>query len=181
MSCNKLPVRGTKGRLMRGRDQQLCTRLKPLLMLHYIYVLFYICDAQLHRYIIAWHMYSTPMHACIVYKRYPSDVLYFFVSHCRNMTWMNKLQTEFNHPCIAVIQMDYTFNMFLVVEREIVYNVESVFQAVKVLLVSYYVFNIAYPNLLGGLFVYYVFSVFVFFVYLKTLVQKGDNRQHAEK
>ena len=75
---------------------------------------------------------------------------------------MNKLQTEFNHPCIAVIQMDYTFNMFLVVEREIVYNVESVFQAVKVLLVSYYVFNIAYPNLLGGLFVfllYYVFKV----------------------
>ena len=132
-----------------------------------------ICDAQLHRYIIAWHMYSTPMHACIVYKRYPSDVLYFCVSHCRNMTWMSKLQTEFNHPYIAVIQMDYTINMFLVVEREIVYNVESVFQAVKVLLVSYYVFNIAYPNLLGGLFVYYVFSVFVFCIFEDLSAKRG--------
>ena len=58
--------------------------------------------------------------------------------------------------------MDYTINMFLVVEREIVCSVKSVFQAVKVLLASYYVFNIAYPNLLGGLFVfllYYVFKV----------------------
>ena len=59
---------------------------------------------------------------------------------------MSKLQTEFNHPYTAVIQMDYTFNMFLVVEREIVYNVESVFQAVQVLLVSYYVFIYSLPK-----------------------------------
>ena len=38
----------------------------------------------------------------------------------------------------ALMQMDYTINMFLVVEREIVCSVKSVFQAVKVVLASYY-------------------------------------------
>ena len=105
------------------------------------------------------------MHACIVYKRYPSDVLYFFcfTLYMQEHDLDEQLaQTDFNHPYIAVIEMDYTINMFLVVEREIVCSVKSVFQAVKVLLASYYVFNIAYPNLLGGLFVfllYYVFKV----------------------
>ena len=48
------------------------------------------------------------------------------------------------------VQMDFAINIFLVVEREVVCNVSSVFQAVKVLLASYFV---SYPNLLGGLFV----------------------------
>ena len=55
--------------------------------------------------------------------------------------------------------MDFAINMFLVVEREVVCNVSSVFQAVKVLLASYFVFNISYPNLLGGLFVFLMFYV----------------------
>ena len=47
-----------------------------------------------------------------------------------------------------MVQMDFATNMFLVIERWVVCNVSSVFQAVKVLLASYFVFNILYPNLL---------------------------------
>ena len=68
-------------------------------------------------------------------------------------------QTPFNHPYIAVVQMDFAINMFLVIEREVVCDVSSVFRAVKVLLASYLVFNISYPNLLGGLFVFLMFYV----------------------
>ena len=55
--------------------------------------------------------------------------------------------------------MDFALNMFLVIERKVVCNVRSVFQAVKVLLATYFVFNISYPNLLGGLFVFLMFYV----------------------
>ena len=56
--------------------------------------------------------------------------------------------------------MDFAINMFLVVKRKVVYNVSSVFHIVKVLLYisSYFVFNISYPNLLGGLFVFMFYA-----------------------
>ena len=57
-------------------------------------------------------------------------------------------------------------HVFSVVEREVVCNVSSVFQAVKVLLASYFVFNRSYPNLLGGLF------VFLMFMFVKLSLRK---------
>ena len=72
------------------------------------------------------------------------------------------MEKGINYPYIAVINMDFSMNMFLVVEREIVCNIKSVFQAVQLLLAAYYVFNIRYPNLLGGFFVFlkcYVFKL----------------------
>ena len=59
-----------------------------------------------------------------------------------------------NYPYIAVVTMDFPVHMLLAVEREIVCSVDSVFQAVQLLLSAYYVFNISYPKLLGGFFVF---------------------------
>ena len=82
-------------------------------------------------------MYSICMHALYIY---PSDVSVVFLCFTLKEHDLDEqiMQTKFNHPYIAVIEMDYTINMFLVVEREIVCSVKSVFQAVKVLLASYY-------------------------------------------
>ena len=44
--------------------------------------------------------------------------------------------------------MDFSVSMFLVVDREIVCSVKSVFQGVQLLLSAYYAFNISYPKLL---------------------------------
>jgi len=60
--------------------------------------------------------------------------------------------TNINHPYIAVVSMDFSRDMFLVIEREIICKIKTVFQAVQMLLSSFYVFNICYPNLLGSLF-----------------------------
>ena len=71
-------------------------------------------------------------------------------------------EKNINHPYIAVVSMDFSVDMFLVVEREIVCSIKSVFQAVQLLLSAYYVFNISYPKLLGGFFVFlkcYVFKL----------------------
>ena len=45
-------------------------------------------------------------------------------------------EKNINHPYIAVVSMDFSVNMFLVVEREIVCSI-----------------NISYPKLLGAFFV----------------------------
>lgn len=58
-----------------------------------------------------------------------------------------------------MVQTDCALNMFLVIERKVVCKVRSVFQAVKVLLASHFVFNISYPYLLGGLLVFFMFYV----------------------
>ena len=69
-------------------------------------------------------------------------------------------EKNINYPYIAVVSMDFSVNMFLVIEREIVCSVKSVFQAVQLLLSAYYVFNISYPKLLGGFFVFLKCYVF---------------------
>lgn len=68
--------------------------------------------------------------------------------------------TNINHPYIAVVSMDFSRDMFLVIEREIICKIKTVFQAVQMLLSSFYVFNICYPNLLGSLFVFFKYYVF---------------------
>ena len=57
-------------------------------------------------------------------------------------------KTNSNYPYIAVVQMDYSINMFLVIEWEIVCETKSVLNSIQVLLASYFVFNIVYPKLL---------------------------------
>ena len=64
-------------------------------------------------------------------------------------------ETAINHPYIAIVQMDFSINMFLVIEREVVCQTKSVFNSIQVLLASYFVFNIVYPKLLGGLFLFF--------------------------
>ena len=71
-------------------------------------------------------------------------------------------KTNSNYPYIAVVQMDYSINMSLVIEREIVCETKSVLNSIQVLLASYFVFNIVYPKLLGGLFLFfkrYIFKI----------------------
>ena len=46
-------------------------------------------------------------------------------------------EKNINYPYIAVVTMDFSVNMFLAVEHEIVCSVDSVFQPVQLLLSTY--------------------------------------------
>jgi len=62
---------------------------------------------------------------------------------------------QVNYPYIAVVEMDTTIDLFLVAERVVVCQAKTVLQATQLLLAEFYVFNIAYPKYLGGLFHFY--------------------------
>ena len=47
-------------------------------------------------------------------------------------------KTNSNYPYIALVQMDHSINMFLVIEREIVCETKSVFNSLQVFLASYF-------------------------------------------
>ena len=65
----------------------------------------------------------------------------YSISHCKKKNLDEQVaEKNINHPYIAVVTMDFSVNMFLAVEREIVCSVDSVFQAVQLLLSAYYVF-----------------------------------------
>ena len=100
------------------------------------------------------HAYSTPIHELFTSIKIPTPLMC-----CISLLQEGDLdeqiaQTPFNDPYIAVVQTDCALDMFLVIERKVVCKVRSVFQAVKVLLASYFVFNISYPYLIGGLLVF---------------------------
>ena len=56
--------------------------------------------------------------------------------------------------------MDASITMFLIIERGIVCTIKSVYEAIKALIASYHVFNIAYPKFLGGLFTFFMHYLF---------------------
>ena len=90
-------------------------------------------------------------------RTYKSVFLPVDISRCDHLSYTqaSNLDEEVSRtPCnfsyIAVVQMDGAMDLFIVVEREVVCKVKSVLLAVKMLMASYYVFNISYPKCLGG-------------------------------
>ena len=67
-----------------------------------------------------------------------------------------------NYPYIAVVTMDAAINIFIVAEKVVLCKAASISVAIKLLLASFYVFNIEYPKLLGGVlyfFEYYLYNI----------------------
>lgn len=67
-----------------------------------------------------------------------------------------------NYPYIAVVTMDAAMNIFIVAEQVVICKAASISVATKLLLASFYVFNIEYPKLLGGVlyfFEYYLYNI----------------------
>ena len=101
------------------------------------------------------------MHTLLLWRSPSHALLFCFTLQEENLD-EQVAEKNINYTYIPVINMDFSMNMFLVVEREIVCSIKSVFQAVQLLLSAYYVFNISYPKLLGGFFVFlkcYVFKL----------------------
>ena len=86
------------------------------------------------------YSYACAAQGCINGDLPPSHALLFYFTLQEKNLDEQVAEKNINHPYIAVVTIDFSVNMFLAVEREILCSVDSVFQAVQLLLSAYYVF-----------------------------------------
>ena len=78
-------------------------------------------------------------HTCMLYHEYlPLTCNYLYFTLQAGYLDEQLSKTNSNYPYIALVQMDHSINMFLVIEREIVCETKSVFNSLQVFLASYF-------------------------------------------
>ena len=98
-----------------------------------------------------------------MYARYDAHAVILFSCLQGNENLEEQISAmPVNYPYIAVVTMDAAMNIFIVAEKVVLCKAASISEATKLLLAAFYVFNIEYPKLLGGVlyfFEYYLYNI----------------------